>query len=89
MWVTSKLQLFEISSQEVFSIFLIGYLYTRIPALVLATGPNLYLMVPALNLYLPALVLNFCLPDLRFTVKVCYSQPHFQCVFSLFYSYKI
>ena len=47
--------------------------------------PNLYLTDPALNLYLPAAVLNFCLLIFRFTVKVCYSQPRFQCLFCYFF----
>ena len=45
------------------------------PALDLAHGPNLYL---------PDSALNLCLSALSFTVKVCYSQPRFHCVFSLF-----
>ena len=50
--------------------------------LALAPGLSLYLTTPALNLYLLAAALTFCLPVLRFTVKVCYSQPRFQCVFT-------
>ena len=53
--------------------------------LALAPGPSLYLTMPALNLYLLAAALTFCLPVLLFTVKVCYSQPCFQCVFSPFF----
>ena len=46
-------------------------------------GLNLFLTVQANNLYLPTPVVNFCLPLFRFTVEVCYSQSHSQCLFSL------
>ena len=47
--------------------------------------PNLYLTALALNLYLLAAALNFCLLVFRLTVKVCYSQPRFQCVYLSFF----
>ena len=53
--------------------------------LALAPGPSLNLTTPALNLYLLAATLTFCLPVLRFTVKVCYNQPRFQCDFRHFF----
>ena len=36
-------------------------------------GPHLYLLASPIKFFLSGLALNFCLPVLRFTVKVCYS----------------